>query len=195
MHQLRRARHRLGPRGRGAAAVETALVLPVILLIFFGILEFGMLFKDWFATISATRAGARLASAEPRNATFAQDAADQVQNAATALNLANVQALWVYKADANGYPVGGGGAAFTGCTVCVKYTWDAGANAFTQVSNTWASTAQNACAGDPLHDTIGIYLQLKHDSFTRMVFNNFVLKEHAVLALEPLPATTFGGCR
>ncbi len=184
MRHLRRAR-RLGPRNRGAAAVEAALVLPLILLIFFGILEFGMLFKDWFATISATRAGARIASAEPRQNDFAKDAANQVRLASTALNMNNVEALWVYKSDTNGYPLGGG-SSFTSCSTCVKFTWSSALNQFTEVSNTWNATSQNACPGT--QDTIGIYLQVKHNSFTKMVFNNFTLKEHAVLALEPIPA-------
>ena len=41
-------------------------------------IEFGLAFKDQLAMTSAVRAGARIASAEPRSATFATDAASQV---------------------------------------------------------------------------------------------------------------------
>ena len=192
MRHPRRA-GRLGPRSRGAAAVEAALVLPVILLIFFAILEFGLLFKDYLSTISAVRAGVRIASAEPRAPTFADDAAKQVQNGSTALDMSSVTALWVYRADPAGNPVGGD-ASFTSCSTCVKYTWDAAAKKFTTPSlSGWASNTQNACVADPNHDTIGIYLEVKHKAITGAIFSNIIIKEHSVMSLEPIPNTT--GCK
>ena len=191
MRHPRRA-GRLGPRSRGAAAVEAALVLPVILLIFFAILEFGLLFKDYLSTISAVRAGVRIASAEPRAADFAKDAAKQVQNGSTALDMSSIQQLWVYRADLAGNPVGGD-ASFTSCSTCVKYKWDAAANEFTPTSTTWLSGSQNACVGDPNHDTIGIYLEVKHKAITGAIFSNIIIREHSVMSLEPIPSTS--GCK
>lgn len=193
MHHLRRAR-RLDDRSRGAAAVEAALVLPVVLLIFFAILEFGLLFKDWLGVVSAVRAGARIASAEPRQSSFAQDAADQVGNASTGIDLSQLQALWVYKAGPDGYPVGGG-ASFTGCSTCVKFTWDRANRKFVQSGTAgWTASQQNACPNDSnKHDSVGIYMQVAHKSFTNAIFTSIVLKEHVVMSLEPIPSTTMCG--
>lgn len=47
---------------RGAAAVELALVLPVLVLLVFGIVQFGILFNRQQAIHAAAREGARLAS-------------------------------------------------------------------------------------------------------------------------------------
>jgi hypothetical protein len=44
----------------GASAIEFALVLPVLLLILFGIVEFGVLFFDQAMITNASREGARL---------------------------------------------------------------------------------------------------------------------------------------
>ncbi len=194
MRHPRRA-GRLGPRSRGAAAVEAALVLPVILLIFFAILEFGLLFKDYLSTISAVRAGVRIASAEPRAPTFAADAAKQVQNGSTALDMSSVTALWVYRADpSTGFPVGDSPpGSYANCTTCVKYKWDAAANTFTQTSTSWISTSQNACVADPGHDTIGVYLEVKHKAITGAIFSTIIIREHSVMSLEPIPSTT--GCK
>ncbi len=189
MRHPRRA-GRLGPRSRGAAAVEAALVLPLILLIFFAILEFGLLFKDWLSTISAVRAGVRIASAEPRVASFADDAAKQVQNGSTALDMSSIQQLWVYDADAAGNPDGG----YATCTKCVRYRWDAPTNKFVFTYSNWAAATQNACVNDPAHDTIGIYLEVKHKAITGAIFGSSItLKEHTVMSLEPMSATT--GCK
>lgn len=48
-----------GPKDRGAAMVEFALVVPVLLLIVFGIINFGYLFGQQLALNQAVRAGAR----------------------------------------------------------------------------------------------------------------------------------------
>jgi hypothetical protein len=167
-------------------------VTPFILLILFGILEFGMLFKAWLGQVSSVRGGVRMASAEPRTATFAQDAANQVANGSTALDMTTVQKLWVYKADSQGYPLGGG-SAFTSCSTCVQFHWDTTAHKFVPLTNTWPATAQNACAGDPDHDSIGVYLEVQHQAFTGLFFHTVTLGEHSVMSLEPLPVTS--GCR
>jgi hypothetical protein len=48
------------PRDRGAAAVEFALVLPVLLLILFAIIDFGRLLNAQITLSQAAREGARL---------------------------------------------------------------------------------------------------------------------------------------
>ena len=47
----------------GAALVEAALVIPVVLLVVLAVFELGMMFKSATVASSASRAGARLASA------------------------------------------------------------------------------------------------------------------------------------
>lgn len=43
----------------GAAAVEFALVLPVLILLVFGIMEFGLVFNRWLSVTHAAREGVR----------------------------------------------------------------------------------------------------------------------------------------
>src|SRR5690606_13535680 len=51
---------------RGAVLIEAAIVMPLILLIVFGILEFGLAFRNTLSVSESTRAGARVAVAQPR---------------------------------------------------------------------------------------------------------------------------------
>jgi Flp pilus assembly protein TadG len=53
---LQRAR-----RQEGAALVETAFVLPIMLLVCVGILEFGRAYQSWQVVTNASREGARVA--------------------------------------------------------------------------------------------------------------------------------------
>lgn len=45
---------------RGQTLVETAIVLPVVVLILFGILDAGRIFSTWVVVTNASREGARL---------------------------------------------------------------------------------------------------------------------------------------
>lgn len=47
---------------KGQSVVETAIILPVLLLILTGIIDFGMLLSDYMLIVNASREGARYAA-------------------------------------------------------------------------------------------------------------------------------------
>jgi len=55
-------RRRLHREQNGQTATEFALVLPVFCLLLFGVIQFGILFKDYVTLTDAARAGARTAA-------------------------------------------------------------------------------------------------------------------------------------
>lgn len=59
---MRRRPARNAPRDRGAAAVEFALLLPVLLFLVFGIIDFGRALNAQITLTQAAREGARLAA-------------------------------------------------------------------------------------------------------------------------------------
>jgi len=61
----------------GAAAVEMALVLPVLFLIVFGVIEFGFVFNRWITITHSARDGVRVLSLgeTPADAELAAEAA------------------------------------------------------------------------------------------------------------------------
>jgi Flp pilus assembly protein TadG len=180
---------------RGSAAVEAAIVTPLVFALFFGIIELGFVFKDYLAVAGAVRAGVRIASANPRNSTYAQVAANKVAQTGGAMNFSDVQQMWVYKvAGTTNKPIGF--SDFSDCTVCVKFRWDGGTNAFVPTSDNWPASSQNACSSSSIGgppDRIGVYLQLKHDAFTKFVFNSVNISEASILTLEPIPVS--GVCK
>ena len=179
---------------RGSSAVEAVIVTPLVMLMIFGIVEMGFVFKDYLAAGGAVRAGVRIAAASPRTATFAQLAANKVAQTGGAMNFSDIQQMWVYKADpVTDKPIGF--SDFSNCTTCVKFRWDAGSKAFVPTSDTWSFSTQNACSSSSLGgppDRIGVYLQLKHDAFTKLVFNSIDISEASIMTLEPRPYV--GGC-
>ena len=177
-------------RDRGAAAVEAAIVTPLVMLLIFGIVELGFFFKDYLGASSAIRAGVRLASANPRYYDYAQATADNVQRSGSAIDYATVQQLWVYKANSNNdYPEGFGG--FTDCTTCTKFQWDG--SAFVPTHSGWPANTQVACVGPGgPPDRIGVYIKMRHDAITGFVYDTLTIEEHVVMSLEPIPYTS--GC-
>lgn len=173
---------------RGATAVEAALVTPVILLFVFGILEFGLFFKDALSASDATKSGVRIASAHPRTTSYAQDAADRVQEASAALARRDIEQLWVYKANPeNNFPAGY--SDFSGCTQCVRFRWTG--SSFVPTSSGWPAATQRACASGTI-DRVGVYLQLRHNAVTGLAFDTLTIRQADVLAFEPVPASR--GC-
>jgi len=60
----------------GMSAVEMALVLPVLLLIICGVMDFGNLYLQWNIASEAAREGARMAAINPAGSTTPKSQAD-----------------------------------------------------------------------------------------------------------------------
>ncbi|MCZ7526011.1 MAG: pilus assembly protein [Acidimicrobiia bacterium] len=159
--------------------VETALLLPLVLMLVFGIVEYGLAFRESSAIASAARAGARTASALPKHTTFAGDAATAVRSALESLPRGVPQELWVYDAtEGTGLPDSGG---FESCTRCVRFTWSNGD--WEVVHDGWSAAQQNACAGDP--DQVGVWLKTRHSFITGVFGAGVDLTARSVMRLEP----------
>lgn len=200
--------HRRTPRNqRGAVAVEAALVLPILMAVIFGIVEITMLVKDDIGITSATRQGARVASAAadagpgtcpsgPNAPTctpasspaFAQAAADAIQHSGQSLPGDLIKYILIYKANKKGYP--GSETATTmptscsGITACVKFIWWEPSDDFRFDSGSWDSKSVNACVNEG--DTLGIYLLATHKFSTGLLGDGADLEDRAVMKFEPL---------
>jgi Flp pilus assembly protein TadG len=172
----------------GAVMVELAFALTLLLTLTFGLIEFGLAMRNALTVASATRSGVRTASSEPRQSTYATDAASAVATALSSLPANAPEELWVYKANASGMPDSGN---FTSCTACYKYTWNSSTRSWTAVSgNSWASSSQVACGGAN-SDAVGVYVRITHRYVTKLFGSTKTLTDRTVMRLEPVP----GVCR
>mgnify|MGYP000934277113 FL=1 len=71
---------------KGQSLVETAVILPVVLLLIMGIIDFGLLFNNYILISNASREGARRASLGGTDEEIVQT----IQNITTALELAKL---------------------------------------------------------------------------------------------------------
>jgi Flp pilus assembly protein TadG len=77
---------------QGQAVVEFAVILPVLLLILFAILQFGVVFNNYIQVTAAAREGARKAAVSRSLGTSAAETAatTAAKNAAPGLNQSNI---------------------------------------------------------------------------------------------------------
>jgi Flp pilus assembly protein TadG len=200
---------------RGAVAVEAALVTPFLVLLVLGIIEFSMVMRDYVAVTSASRSGARIASAnggagpqvcdagetgtECANTSapeLAKLAANAIQTQGSALNKDQINYLLVYKANAKGYPgtlSGWGSSPLTDCKnagSCVAYTWVKASDKFkyASVNGGWTSSTINACVSNS--DSVGVYVNSTHPYITGMFGTSITISDRTVMRFEPLTAET-----
>jgi len=113
----------------GAVAVEFALVMVSLLLILFGIIDFGFAFNNQLAVTAAAREGARIMAVESNKADAATDAIKAVKAASTQLKppVADDKVAFTYMNLATNPPTqvascaSGGVNAMVAVTVTVTY--------------------------------------------------------------------------
>jgi Flp pilus assembly protein TadG len=172
---------------RGAALVETVIIIPLVLLIVFGIIEFSSAYHDASVTSDASRAGGRIASAQARNPDYATNAAAAVAAALRTLPKDAPQELWIYRANNQGYP--GTGSDFASCGAsCIKFTWDPETLDWNSTTSGggWAAASHQVCS-EPF-DQIGVYVQIRHDFVTKLFGATLDLDDHSVFRFEPTPS-------
>ena len=64
---------------KGASIVEFALILPILVMMVFGIFQFGIAYNNWIALTHAAREGARLAAVGQYEESRVRESAPSVQ--------------------------------------------------------------------------------------------------------------------
>ncbi len=172
-------------------------------------LEFAFVMRDYLSVASSVRVGARIAATgagsgpgvcpglpvicSPGNTpALAQNAADAVQQAGTAMPQDLIQYIWVYKANSSGFPGTAttlGAADAAGCATignCVVYRWSKPLDRFIYDGGTWVSSTINACLPTP--DAVGVLMRANHPYLSKLFGSTLTLTDRAVMRFEPLPA-------
>lgn len=184
--------------------MEAALVIPILLIIVFGIIEMSMAMRDYAVVASNTRVGARIASTgaaagqckvglaectATASPVLAQAAANAIQRAGSAMPRDNIEYIMIFRANSDGFP-GAEGIKTMPSTCpanCVKYTWVDAQDRFRYNSGSWASSTINACFPANL-ERVGVFLQAKHPFVTGLFGASVPLADRTVQEFEPLAA-------
>ena len=188
-------RQRLRRESEGVVAVEFALILPILAILVFGIIEFGMLFRANLTVSQAARAGARTAAAQPRILGYQTNSASAVAaSLRNTLSTEEITYLSIYRANKiTGLPADG--SSYKTCTTCYRFSWDPATKTWTQLGGAaWPAASQQACGSEALTDYLGVYVEAKYTWVTglfRPVFGSAsLLQERTVMRLEPIGSQT-----
>ena len=173
--------------------VEAALVAPVFFLLIFGVLEFGLLFKDYLTVANATRASVRVGSAAGSDPEADYQLLQALKGGSSAMSPSKIERIVVFKASSLGGAVPASCAAGTPSATCNVYvssdmnrpSTDFGCGA-SSPDRYWCPTVRKDNQADP-PDYIGVYIQARHDYITGMFGSARTLKDTTVMRVEPQP--------
>jgi len=169
--------------------VEAALVIPVMVAMFAGIVEYGLLFQHGLDVSNIARQGARAAAAAGRAADADTRIVKAVLGARGSLALTQLDAVVVFKpADASGaMPAtcvtalnnGSAGVSDT-CSIYRRVTNFAA----TQIPMPWNPT-QRASGLEATRDYIGVYVATSFSSPLGLTLKNRTVSDSAVFRIDP----------
>lgn len=179
---------------RGTVLVEAALIMPVLVLLAMGTIEFGMAWRDRLSVQNATRAGARAGASLSTDAQTDYNILQSVK-AGLGVKYTSATRIIVYKANTTDGAVPS--ACLTGTSqsgVCNVYTtadlsaasssFGCGAGA---KDTSWCPTGRSAdllSTNGP--DYVGVYVKFDHGLITGSFGSgNLTISDNAVMRLEP----------
>ncbi len=179
---------------------EFALTLPVIAVLVFGVIEFGLAWQDKLTVQTAVRSGVRVGSGEGASATADKNLLLGVGSAANPIGLDNVTWAVVYKSTATD------GAVPSACTSPAPHSVTGSCNVYTgaqlaQVVDGSAPASWFGCGAAALDrywcpttrqdiqrmgtDQLGLWMEVTHPQTFGFFGPTLTLRDRAVMRLEP----------
>ncbi|HET9770235.1 MAG TPA: TadE/TadG family type IV pilus assembly protein [Acidimicrobiia bacterium] len=179
---------------RGAALLEFALVAPILILLVFGIVEYGMFFKDYLTVSNTTRAGARVGSAAGSGADADYQIIQSVKAAAAALpgGANSIERITIFRStSAGGGPTTTCQTTSSAADRCNVYTATALNQPVTRfgcgpgsLDSVWCpTTRQDSQAIGP--DYIGVWIKTTHGFITKLFGTSRTITDSVVMRIEP----------
>lgn len=167
---------------RGAAAVEAGIVSLLVFILFFGILEFGLLWRNINVINRAANEGASTAAQLTREATFELDTMAAVEEVLDSLPRGDVDQVTIFLANAATASPASGTTVDT-CTIdCWRFVRDPATGVFdADPSATWDPTTHQTC------DFVGVTIEGTYKWVTFFFGADRSITETVVRRMEPAP--------
>lgn len=196
---MRTRSRRLFPRSeRASVVVESALALPLFLLLIFGTMEFGLAFRSYLTLSNATRDAARFSSTLGRDADADFQVINEVVTNLSGLRAGSLRKIIIFKATGPSSTTASG--ALAACrngsvaNLCNTYinpgistnSANYGCN-YTSPDRFWCPAGRKVAVADP-PDYIGIYIEIRHTGLTGVIGMTRDFDDEFIMRLEPVRA-------
>ncbi len=203
-HSWRRRGNQSRRGERGTALVEAAFVTPVFLILIFGIMEFGFLFRNYLTIANTTREASRTASVSGSAAEADYLTLRSAEHAFAAWGVDNLSFIVVYHATGPNDTVPAGCLNAPVPNKCNRYTpaefslsldngdgSPAGFFRCGSVDHFWCPDQRNTGLSDteagfpdgPAY--IGVYVEAEHEYITGFFGSTATLKDDRIIRIEP----------
>lgn len=171
---------------RGAIAVEAAIAGPLLVLLFFGVLEMGFLMRTRTVITDASREGARVAAAQPREEGYQNSSLASIVGVINSQRGEPIDYVTIYRADPlTGLPASG--EDVESCLIdCWRFEWIPGSGFQQKLGAEWPAATQSACGGVADTDWIGVYVRGHHEWVTGILGTDRSFTDRTVMRLEPM---------
>ena len=187
---------KFGRSEKGQAIVEFALLLPVLILLVVGLIEFSLVWNSRNTVLFASRDGSMLAAEggneDGTDCVVLQRIESDVYSPSTALRIQQVAVYW---SDRNGDQIGSNQNVYSrsgstsctypdGNTITVPYTLTTAG----YVESARCSTLAGSGGSHPTVDTIGVRVTYQHfwaTSLVRFAGNSVTFSESTITRAEP----------
>lgn len=203
---LRRARRRSARGDRGAALVEAALITPVFAILLFGIIEFGLTFRDYLTVANASRDGTRAASAFGDDTYADYNVLQVIRQSTKGFRPNEIQRVIIFDAGGVGGSVLSPSHPAHACLnrtsglpdICNVYGASAlslpkssfGCRPEQNLDRYWCPARLNGQDGREVRasvgpDYVGVYVQTRHNFITGLFGSGLNLEDELVMRIEP----------
>ncbi len=179
---------------RGVALIEAAIATPVVVLLIFGIIEFGLAFKDYLSMSAAVRDGARVASTLGRTTNTDYAILQQVKRRMLAVDASQIERIVVFKAvnpSSTIDSVNPSCKTTSIMNVCNSYSnadlsrpetdFTGGGGAPDQA---WPPAVRKDALSAP-PDYVGVWVQVKHQQITGLFTMKSTYTDEVIMRIEP----------
>lgn len=181
-----------GSGDRGAALAEVALIMPLFAFFLFGVLEGGLLFRDWHTMGDATQNAVRSASIGADSQLADYDMLQAVRIASAVVPGRTIERIVIYKAENAGDEPpascrAGQPSSTNACNVYTPADWqrppsDFGCRTAGALDSFWCPSDRRAVVGRS--DLVGVWIQARHEYLTGLFGPDVTITGSATLPLE-----------
>ena len=140
--------------------LEFALILPVLFLILIGLAEFGLGFRNMLGVNSASREGARVASAMGDDASADCVIVEATAAALSGVDVERIQQVWIYEAANDGTPKPGVRQVYRPAVTSDAAASLVCSSGWFQVENGYPPTSRSIVSADL--DLVGVRIIFTH---------------------------------